>query len=126
AYGSRLLRGVWTPVHLFTRRGLEAGSSDRSVKPSIASQQTRVVIVRASLGSRSCRARPAVRYFIGQQAKLVVRLRRVLPAGMYEQGVRRTFSLDRKEYTDRLSSPRFCLASTTCVACSSETYSAHA
>ena len=40
AYGSRLLRGVWTPPHLFTQRGLEAGSSDRSVKPSIAPQQT--------------------------------------------------------------------------------------
>jgi len=40
---------------------------------------------------------PRFRYVIGQQAKLVVRLRRFLPAGMYEQGVRRTFSLARKE-----------------------------
>src|SRR5262249_53297170 len=37
---------------------------------------------------------PRLRYLIGQQAKSVARLRRFLPAGMYEQGVRRTFSLD--------------------------------
>ncbi|WP_035359875.1 SDR family NAD(P)-dependent oxidoreductase [Edaphobacter aggregans] len=40
---------------------------------------------------------PRLRYPIGQQAKSVARLRRFLPAGMYEQGVRRTFSLDRAE-----------------------------
>jgi NAD(P)-dependent dehydrogenase (short-subunit alcohol dehydrogenase family) len=38
---------------------------------------------------------PRLRYLIGQQAKSVARLRRFLPAGMYEQGVRRTFSLDK-------------------------------
>jgi hypothetical protein len=38
---------------------------------------------------------PRLRYLIGQQAKAVARLRRFLPARMYEQGVRRTFSLDR-------------------------------
>jgi NAD(P)-dependent dehydrogenase (short-subunit alcohol dehydrogenase family) len=37
---------------------------------------------------------PRLRYLIGQQAKSVARLRRFLPARMYEQGVRRTFSLD--------------------------------
>src|SRR4030095_3293371 len=37
---------------------------------------------------------PRLRYLIGQQAKSVARLRRFLPAGMYEQGMRRTFSLD--------------------------------
>jgi NAD(P)-dependent dehydrogenase (short-subunit alcohol dehydrogenase family) len=37
---------------------------------------------------------PRLRYLIGQQAKSVARLRRFLPAGMYEQGVRRSFSLD--------------------------------
>jgi short-subunit dehydrogenase len=37
---------------------------------------------------------PRLRYLIGPQAKTVARLRRFLPAGMYEQGVRRTFSLD--------------------------------
>jgi len=38
---------------------------------------------------------PRLRYLIGQQARSVARLRRFLPARMYEQGVRRTFSLDR-------------------------------
>ena len=38
---------------------------------------------------------PRQRYLIGQQAKSVARLRRFLPAGMFEQGVRRSFSLDR-------------------------------
>ena len=38
---------------------------------------------------------PQLRYRIGQQAKSVARLRRFLPAGMFEQGVRRTFSLDK-------------------------------
>jgi NAD(P)-dependent dehydrogenase (short-subunit alcohol dehydrogenase family) len=40
---------------------------------------------------------PRLRYSIGQQAKSVARLRRFLPAGMYEQGVRRTFSLDKTQ-----------------------------
>jgi hypothetical protein len=40
---------------------------------------------------------PRRRYLIGQQAKSVARLRRFLPAGMYEQGVRRTFSLDETQ-----------------------------
>jgi NAD(P)-dependent dehydrogenase (short-subunit alcohol dehydrogenase family) len=39
---------------------------------------------------------PRLRYVVGQQAKLVTRLRRFLPAGAYEQGVRRTFQLDRE------------------------------
>jgi hypothetical protein len=38
---------------------------------------------------------PRLRYLTGQQAKSVARLRRFLPAGMYEQGVRRTFWLDK-------------------------------
>jgi NAD(P)-dependent dehydrogenase (short-subunit alcohol dehydrogenase family) len=38
---------------------------------------------------------PRLRYPIGQQARSVARLRRFLPAGMFEQGVRRTFSLDK-------------------------------
>jgi len=38
---------------------------------------------------------PRLRYPIGQQAKSTTWLRRFLPARMYEQGVRRTFSLDR-------------------------------
>jgi NAD(P)-dependent dehydrogenase (short-subunit alcohol dehydrogenase family) len=39
--------------------------------------------------------KPRLRYLIGKQAKSVARLRRFLPARMYEQGVRRNFSLDR-------------------------------
>jgi NAD(P)-dependent dehydrogenase (short-subunit alcohol dehydrogenase family) len=38
---------------------------------------------------------PRLRYLIGKQAKSVARLRRLLPAGMFEQGVRRSFSLDK-------------------------------
>jgi hypothetical protein len=37
--------------------------------------------------------KPKLRYLIGGQAKTVARLRRFLPAGMYEDGVRRTFSI---------------------------------
>jgi NAD(P)-dependent dehydrogenase (short-subunit alcohol dehydrogenase family) len=40
---------------------------------------------------------PRLRYLIGQQAKSVGRLRRFLPAGIFEQGVRRTFSLDKTQ-----------------------------
>jgi NAD(P)-dependent dehydrogenase (short-subunit alcohol dehydrogenase family) len=40
---------------------------------------------------------PRLRYPIGQQAKSVTRLRRFLPAGLFEQGVRRTFSLDKAQ-----------------------------
>lgn len=36
---------------------------------------------------------PRLRYLIGEQAKSVTRLRRFLPAGLYENGVRRTFSI---------------------------------
>jgi NAD(P)-dependent dehydrogenase (short-subunit alcohol dehydrogenase family) len=43
---------------------------------------------------------PRLRYLIGKQAKSVARLRRFLPAGMYAQGVRRTFSLDRTHAAD--------------------------
>jgi short-subunit dehydrogenase len=38
---------------------------------------------------------PRLRYLIGPQAKSVARLRRFLPAGMYERGVRRMFALDK-------------------------------
>jgi hypothetical protein len=37
--------------------------------------------------------KPQLRYLIGGQAKSVARLRRFLPAGMFESGVRRTFSI---------------------------------
>ena len=39
---------------------------------------------------------PRVRYLVGSQAKTLARLRRFLPARMYEQGTRRMFSLDRE------------------------------
>jgi hypothetical protein len=38
--------------------------------------------------------KPRLRYLIGQQARSISRLRRFLPAGLYEQGVRRNFLLD--------------------------------
>src|SRR5262245_48244617 len=38
---------------------------------------------------------PRLRHLIGRQAKWVTRLRRFLPARLYEQGVRSTFSLDK-------------------------------
>jgi NAD(P)-dependent dehydrogenase (short-subunit alcohol dehydrogenase family) len=40
---------------------------------------------------------PRLRHLIEQQAKSVARLRRFLPAGMFEQGVRRSFSLDKTQ-----------------------------
>src|SRR4030095_11940510 len=40
---------------------------------------------------------PRLRYLIGPQAKSVARLRRFLSAGMFEQGVRRSFSLDKSQ-----------------------------
>jgi NAD(P)-dependent dehydrogenase (short-subunit alcohol dehydrogenase family) len=40
---------------------------------------------------------PRLRYLIGPQAKSVARLRRFLSAGMFEQGVRRSFSLGRSQ-----------------------------
>jgi NAD(P)-dependent dehydrogenase (short-subunit alcohol dehydrogenase family) len=40
---------------------------------------------------------PRLRHLIGQQAKSVARLRRFLPGGMFEQGVRRSFALDKTQ-----------------------------
>ena len=39
---------------------------------------------------------PRLRYVVGQQAKFVTRLRRFLPEGAFEQGVRGTFRLDKE------------------------------
>ena len=50
------------------------------------------VVAEALLEIVSSKA-PRLRYLIGRQAKTVARLRRFLPAGMYESGVRRTFSI---------------------------------
>lgn len=41
--------------------------------------------------------RPRLRYAIGQQAQLISRLRRFLPAMAFEQGTRSTFHLDAKK-----------------------------
>jgi NAD(P)-dependent dehydrogenase (short-subunit alcohol dehydrogenase family) len=51
------------------------------------------LVARTLLEIVSSRA-PRLRYLIGSQAKSVARLRRFLPAAMYELGVRRNFSLD--------------------------------
>jgi NAD(P)-dependent dehydrogenase (short-subunit alcohol dehydrogenase family) len=40
---------------------------------------------------------PRLRYVVGKQARFVTRLRRFLPEGAFEQGVRSTFRLDRKD-----------------------------
>jgi NAD(P)-dependent dehydrogenase (short-subunit alcohol dehydrogenase family) len=40
---------------------------------------------------------PRLRYVIGQQARSITRLRWFLPQGLYEQGTRRAFSLDKND-----------------------------
>jgi len=51
-------------------------------------------LVAETLASIVASDKPRLRYGIGQQAKTTTRLRRFLPGGVYEQGVRRTFRLD--------------------------------
>jgi NAD(P)-dependent dehydrogenase (short-subunit alcohol dehydrogenase family) len=72
------------------RRALDAirASEDKAPGPDIVAETVLEIV---SSG------RPRLRYLVGQQAKLVAGLRRFLPAGMYEQGVRRTFWLDRTQ-----------------------------
>ena len=72
------------------RRALEAirASEDKAPGPEVVAN-TLLEIISSST--------PRLRYLIGQQAKSVVRLRRFLPAGMFEQGVRRSFSLDKAQ-----------------------------
>ena len=41
--------------------------------------------------------RPRLRYVIGGQAKSITRLRRFLPEGVYEQGARHNFWLDKHQ-----------------------------
>lgn len=70
-----------------------------AVLPSMRQQKRgRIVIVPEVVAEKLLEiissSSPRLRYLIRQQAKSVARLRRLLPAGMYEQGVRRTFSLD--------------------------------
>jgi NAD(P)-dependent dehydrogenase (short-subunit alcohol dehydrogenase family) len=52
-------------------------------------------VVAATLHAIISSDSPGLRHLIGGQAKSIARLRRFLPARMYELGVRRTFSLDR-------------------------------
>ena len=52
------------------------------------------LVAHALLEIMSTRA-PRLRYLIGRQTRSVAHLRRWLPAGLFEQGVRRTFSLDK-------------------------------
>lgn len=54
------------------------------------------VVADAVLRIAASRA-PRLRYVVGKQARFVTRLRRFLPEGAFEQGVRGTFRLDRKE-----------------------------
>ena len=72
------------------RRALEAirASEDKAPGPEVVAN-TLLEIISSST--------PRLRYLIGQQAKSVVRLRRFLPAGVFEQGVRRSFSLDKAQ-----------------------------
>ena len=52
------------------------------------------IVAQTLLEIVSARA-PRLRYVVGRQAKSVASLRRFLPAGLFEQGVRRNFSLDK-------------------------------
>jgi NAD(P)-dependent dehydrogenase (short-subunit alcohol dehydrogenase family) len=56
------------------------------------------VIADAVLGILRSR-RPRLRYVVGQQARRTVRLRRFLPASLYERGIRRAFRLDGRGST---------------------------
>jgi NAD(P)-dependent dehydrogenase (short-subunit alcohol dehydrogenase family) len=60
------------------------------------------VVAEALLGIVSSTT-PRLRYLVGRQAKSVASLKWILPAALYEQGVRRTFSLDRSRETDETS-----------------------
>ena len=70
------------------KRALDAirSSEEKSPGPELVAETLLEILSRDT---------PRLRYPIGQQAKSVARLRRFLPAGMFEQGVRRTFSLDK-------------------------------
>ena len=84
--GARLI----TDYDPWRQRALNAirASEDKAPGPEVVAN-TLLEIVSSST--------PRLRYLIGQQAKSVTRLRRFLPAGMFEQGVRRTFSLDKTQ-----------------------------
>ncbi len=72
------------------QRALNAirASEDKARDANVAAETLLEII-----SSRS----PRLRYLIGQQARSVARLRRFLPAGMFEQRVRRSLSLDKTQ-----------------------------
>jgi NAD(P)-dependent dehydrogenase (short-subunit alcohol dehydrogenase family) len=79
-----------TEYEPWRQRALDAirASEDKAPRPEIVAHTLLEIV-----SSRT----PRLRYLIGPQAKSVARLRRFLPAGMFEQGVRRSFSLDKSQ-----------------------------
>ena len=79
-----------TEYDLWRQRALNAirASEDKAPGPELVADTLLEIISSNS---------PRLRYLIGQQAKSVTRLCRFLPAGMFEQGVRRSFSLDKTQ-----------------------------
>jgi NAD(P)-dependent dehydrogenase (short-subunit alcohol dehydrogenase family) len=79
-----------TEYEPWRQRALDAirASEDRAPGPEVVADTLYGIISSSS---------PRLRYLIGQQAKSIARLRRFLPAGMFEQGVRRSFSLDKTQ-----------------------------
>jgi len=70
------------------------GATERSLQYAVMKKGPGPEVVAETLLEIVSSNNPRLRYLIGQQAKTVARLRRFLPARMYEQGVRRTFLLD--------------------------------
>jgi hypothetical protein len=68
------------------RRRVQGEPVERGAQWLVVGKRMRLEIVSSE--------KPRLRYLVGPQAKSVTRLRRFLPAAMYEQGVRRTFALD--------------------------------
>jgi len=72
------------------QRALNAirASEDKAPGPDVVADTLLEIISSSS---------PRLRHLIGPQAKSVARLRRFLPAAMFEQGVRRSFALDKTQ-----------------------------
>jgi NAD(P)-dependent dehydrogenase (short-subunit alcohol dehydrogenase family) len=77
-----------TEYDLWRERALNAirASEERGPGPELVAQTLLEIVSNPT---------PGLRHLIGHQAKSVARLRRFLPARLYENGVRSTFSLDR-------------------------------
>jgi NAD(P)-dependent dehydrogenase (short-subunit alcohol dehydrogenase family) len=81
--------------HGFTVFGTSRNPSSADSIPAV---EMLSLDVRADDSVRACVSNsPRLRYLIGPQATSVARLRRFLPAGIFEQGVRRSFSLDKTQ-----------------------------